>query len=134
MNPRPAILALLISTGAAAAQAGALPPLSDNAYVVDRLLAGRIADRIRAGCPDISGRLIRAWSELRSLRKWAVSQGYTSEEIDAFVRDAAAKAALKARAEDYLAANGATDEAGLCALGRAEIARGSLVGSLLYEN
>ncbi|MFN0116365.1 MAG: DUF5333 domain-containing protein [Paracoccaceae bacterium] len=126
-------LAATLSAGAAL-PAGALPPLSENAYVVDRLLAGRVADRIRTDCPDISARVIRAWLELRSLKSWAVEQGYAPDEIDAFVKNRAAKDALKAKAEAYLAANGATDEAGVCALGREEIAKGSLIGLLLYED
>jgi hypothetical protein len=129
-----AALAVAAVLAGGPAPASALPPLSENDYVVERLLAGRVADRIRTLCPDISPRLIRAYMELRALKKWAVGQGYAAEEIDAFVKDGAAKAALKAKAENYLAANNATAADGACALGRAEIAKGSLIGNLLYEN
>lgn len=129
-----AALALSAVLAGGPAPASALPPLSENDYVVEHLLAGRVADRIRTLCPDISPRLLNAYLELRALKAWAVDQGYASDDIDAFVRDKVAKRALKASAEEYLAANGATDAAGACALGRAEIAKESLIGSLLYEN
>jgi hypothetical protein len=131
---RGAAVALALLTAAGPAPASALPPLSKNDYVVERLLAGRVADRIRTLCPEISPRMVRAYMELRALKKWAVGQGYAAGDIDAFVKDGAAKAVLKARAEAYMAANGASDADGACALGRAEIAKGSLIGNLLYEN
>lgn len=128
-------LALSLTLGLTA-PALALPPLAENSYLTDRLIAGRVADRIRTTCPSISGRLLRALSELHGLKKWALAQGYTSDEIEAFLGDKAEKDKLKARAEAYLTDNGATegDAESFCAVGRQEIANGTIAGSLLYEN
>jgi hypothetical protein len=112
----------------------ALPPLSENAYINDRLIQARVADRIRKECGDIAARFAYAYSQARALKQYALDQGYSDAEIEAFLDSKADKDRVKAAAEAYLAANGATDEAGFCALGRAEIAKGSIAGSLIYEN
>lgn len=127
-------LALMLAMAAAAAPAAALPPLGENDYVTERLIAARVADRIRKTCPDISARIFYAFSQARALKSWAEDQGYSEEEIDSFLDNRKEKKKIYARAETYLAENGATDEAGFCALGKAEIAKGSIIGSLIYEN
>jgi hypothetical protein len=112
----------------------ALPPLSENTYINDRLIQARVADRIRRECSDISARFAYAYSQARALQRYARDLGYSDTEIDAFLDSKADKDRVKAAAEAYLAANGATDEAGFCALGRREIAAGTVAGSLIYEN
>lgn len=128
----PLALGTLIATGAGAA---ALQPLRENSYVTDRLVAARVADRIRKTCPEIGARLIYALSEAHALKRWAEKQGYAADEIDRFLKDKAEKRAIYARAEAYLAANGATpgNVQGFCDLGRKEIAAHSIAGSLIYE-
>lgn len=116
------------------AQASALPPLSEQDYVVSRLMSARIADRIRTTCPTISARIIYAWGEARGLKAWAEDQGYPDDQVNAFLKSRAEKDKIYARAEDYLKENGATDEAGFCALGKTEIAKQSYIGSFIYEN
>lgn len=127
-------LAALIALTAFGAPASALPPLGDNDYITDRLISARVADRIRKTCPDISARIFYAFSQARALKSWAEGQGYPKAEIDAFLDNRAEKRKIYNAAEAYLEANGATDEAGFCALGRAEIEKKSIIGSLLYEN
>ena len=114
----------------------ALPPLSENAYINDRLIQARVADRIRKECDTINARFAYAYSQARALQQYALDQGYTDAEVEAFLDSAADKARVKAAAEDYLAANGAVagDSASFCALGVKEIAAGSVAGSLIYEN
>lgn len=126
------VLGTLIATGAGAS---AREPLRENSYVTERLVAARVADRIRKTCPEIGARLIHAFSEAHALKAWAEKQGYTAEEIDRFLKDKAEKRTIYARAEAYLAAKGATpgNVQGFCDLGRKEIAAHSIVGSLIYE-
>ncbi|MGL4321867.1 MAG: DUF5333 domain-containing protein [Paracoccaceae bacterium] len=112
----------------------ALPPLSENAYINDRLIQARVADRIRKECGDIAARFAYAYSQARALKQYALDQGYTDAQIEAFLDSKPDKDRVKAAAEAYLRANGATDEAGFCALGRKEIAAGTVAGSLIYEN
>lgn len=118
----------------AATVAQALPPLSQNSYVTDRLVAARVADRIRRTCPTISARLIYAYSQARALKTYALKQGYTNDQIDAFLDDKAEKRKIYAVAEKYLTDNGATPDnvQGFCALGRKEIENRTIAGSLIY--
>ncbi len=134
---RPLALALALSGSvAAAATAQALPPLPQNSYVTDRLVAARVADRIRRTCPSISARLIYAFSQARALKNYALKQGYSEDQIEAFLHDKAEKRKIYATAEKYLADNGATpgNVEGFCALGRKEIENGTIAGSLIYAN
>lgn len=127
----PIALAALIGTGAQA-----LEPLGQNKYVVDRLVAARIADRIRKTCSEeIGARMLKALSEASALQSWAVKQGYPKADIKSFIKDKTEKHRIYDVAERYLAANGAkgSDVAGFCALGKKEIAAGSIAGSLIYE-
>lgn len=127
------VLILALTLGLAT-PALALPPLSQNAYINDRLIQARVADRIRKECDDIAARFAYAYSQARALKRYALDLGYSDAEIDAFLGSKPDKDRVKAAAEAYLAANGATDEAGFCALGRREIAAGTVAGSLIYEN
>jgi hypothetical protein len=129
----PLAMAGIMATGAGAS---ALEPLSQNTYVTERLIAARVADRIRKTCADeIGARILYAFSQAYALKGWAEDQGYSGGEIDRFLKDRTEKRAIYAKAEDYLAANGATPDnvAGFCALGHKEIAAGTIVGSLIYE-
>lgn len=121
-------------TGSAVASAQSLPPLAENTYVTDRLMAARVADRIRKTCPTIGARLVYAFTQARALKRYAEGQGYSEAEIEAFLDDKAEKKKIYARAEDYLKANGATEGSvdGFCALGQKEIAGKTIAGSLLY--
>ncbi len=123
-------------TVALATPAFALPPLSENTYVNDRLIQARVADRIRKECDAISARFAYAYSQARALKRYAQQQGYSDAEIEAFLDSKDDKARVKAAAEAYLAANGAVagDPASFCAIGVKEIAAGSVAGSLIYEN
>ena len=114
----------------------ALPPLSENAYINDRLIQARVADRIRKECDTINARFAYAYSQARALQQYARDQGYSDDQIDAFLDSDAEKKRVKAAAEAYLAANGVTqgDAASFCALGAREIANKTVAGSLIYEN
>ncbi|MEZ5778450.1 MAG: DUF5333 domain-containing protein [Paracoccaceae bacterium] len=122
----------LFATGVSAA---ALEPLGQNRYVTDRLVAARVADRIRKTCPTIGARIFYAFQQAHALKGWAETQGYAKDEIDGFLKDKAEKRKIYARAEEYLAAHGAKPGVveGFCALGLKEIQAKSLIGSLIYE-
>jgi hypothetical protein len=126
------VLTVVIAMATAAL---ALPPLSENEYINDRLIQARVADRIRKECDSINARFAYAYSQARALKQYALDQGYTEAEIEAFLDSRADKDRVKAAAEAYLAANGvvAGDAASFCALGIKEIAAGSVAGSLIYE-
>ena len=78
-----AILAgAVLLTGAADAK----PPLRDVAEIDGALFDLGVADRIRKNCPTISARMLRAISYVHDLEQRARALGYTSEEIDAYMR------------------------------------------------
>ncbi|MFV0385057.1 DUF5333 domain-containing protein [Paracoccus sp. (in: a-proteobacteria)] len=120
--------------GATALPAAAQPvPLSQEKYINDRLIAARIADRIRKECPSIEGRRLFAFGQARKLYDYARSKGYDHDEIVSYIDDDAAKKRVYAVADDYMARNGVVkgDAESYCRLGRDEIARKTVSGSLL---
>ncbi|WP_157933014.1 DUF5333 domain-containing protein [Roseovarius salinarum] len=117
---------------APAAQAGK-PGLAQEDDINAGLLAVGIADEIRDHCPTISGRVFKALFYMNGLKRMARERGYTDDEIDAYVDSDAEKARMREKGEAYLARHGVdrdTPET-FCDLGRAEIARGSRIGSFL---
>lgn len=111
----------------------ALEPLAKEKHINDRLIAARIADRIRRTCPSINARMFYAFGEARKLKRYAEAKGYSAAQIDAFLDDKAEKARIYAVAEEYLTRKGAKkdDPDSFCAIGRQEIARKTIIGSLL---
>lgn len=128
-----ALTAAMMGVGALAAPAAALEPLSQERYINDRLIAARIADRIRRECPSIGARMIYAYSQARALERYALDKGYSREQVDAFLDDKAERKRIYAVAEDYMTRNGVQkgDAESYCRLGRQEIANRTVTGSLL---
>lgn len=126
---RPLIAAALLAATPAAAQ----EPLSQNAYVVDRLIQARVADLVRRGCPSIDARMVRAFREARALKRYAQDQGYSEAQIDAFLDSREERQRIYRQADRYMVergvVNGQPDT--FCRLGRDEIARQTVAGSLL---
>lgn len=129
------VVALTLGILLAAVEARALTALADNGYINERLVAAQIGDLIRKTCPDIGARMFYALNEARKLKGYALKQGYSEDQIEDFINSKAEKARVRALADSYMAANGVVkgDVDSYCALGRAEIARGSIAGSLIYE-
>ena len=126
-------LLALTALATLASPAAALEPLSKEKYINDRLIAARIADRIRRTCPTIDGRILYAYGEARKLKSYAQKKGYSNAQIDAFLDNRQEKDRIYAVAEDYLKRKGARadDPQSFCAVGRQEIANRSVIGSLL---
>ena len=127
------LISIALTAATLAAPALALEPLAQERYVNDRLIAARVADRVRRECPSINARIVYAWSQARALKRYAENKGYSSSEIDAFLDSKQDKARIYAAAEDYLTRNGARkgDAESFCRIGRNEIASKSVAGSLL---
>lgn len=125
------ILGVVLATGLVAAEQDK-PPLRDVKELDDGVYIVGLANEIRKACPDISGRLWKGVAELRRLYDRAQELGYTRPEIEAHVESDVEKDRLRARAESEMKARGfVQNEAGYCALGRAEIAARTDVGALL---
>lgn len=128
---RTILISLLVLIPAAVSVQARTP--GDLPKVRDGLTAVAAANEIRQNCDDISARVIRAYSLIRSLESFARSQGYSKAEIDAYVDSKSEKAALEARAKAYLTQNGVDPSrpATYCSVGRSEIAKETAVGRLL---
>ncbi|GHE00094.1 hypothetical protein U879_09975 [Defluviimonas sp. 20V17] len=137
---KPLALGMMLATlpaaafGPVAAATAPAVPLVRNAHVMDQLVAARTADVIRHQCPTISGRLIKAFFKAEELKAYALNHGYSADQIRAFLKDPKARKLVESRADARLAKLGAKagDAQSYCKAGKAEIASGSLAGSLLY--
>ncbi|TKW67423.1 MAG: hypothetical protein DI616_07200 [Paracoccus denitrificans] len=127
------LIAIVLTAATLAQPALAQAPLSQERYINDRLIAARVADRVRRECPSIDARIVYAWGQARALKRYAQDKGYSSAQIDAFLDSKQDKDRIYAAAEDYLTRNGARkgDAESFCRIGRAEIASKSVAGSLL---
>ena len=116
-----------------AAPVAAKTPLRDVPEIDNALLDLGIADHIRKECPSISARMIKAITYVRGLEKKAKGLGYSKAEIEAYTDSDTEKARMRARGADFFAAKGVdtSDPQSYCALGNAEIQKGSRIGSLL---
>lgn len=120
---------------ATTATAQAAVPLNEEPHINDSLVAVAVGNAIRKTCPTISARMLVALSKGRDLQNYALDKGYSKDEMNAFLENKTEKARVKGIAAEYMAANGVVegDVESYCALGRAEIAKNSLIGSLLRE-
>ena len=130
---RAGIGAAVLALVAGATSAQALPPLRDNAYINERLLAAQIGDLIQKACPTISARDVYATYQAYRLKRYANGLGYSDRDINAFVKSKDEKKRVKDAAIAYMAAKGVVegDAESYCILGRDEIARNTITGSLL---
>ena len=125
------ILAASMAFGPAMAEGKV--PLEQEAHINEQLIAAASGDMLRKTCPTLEARNIVVFTKMAQLESYACGKGYTEAEVMAFLKDRAQKARVKGAAEDYLAKAGAVkgDAASYCRAGFAEIAKGTLTGSLL---
>ncbi|WP_156317313.1 DUF5333 domain-containing protein [Cypionkella psychrotolerans] len=117
----------------AASPALALEPLNKDAHVTESLVAVRVGDTIRNTCPSISAKMFTVLAKWNELKTYLRGKGYTEDEVEAFRKDKTEKARIKGLAADYLKQAGVVDGdvESYCKVGRDEIAKGTLAGSLL---
>ena len=121
-------LAVIIATTAAAKA-----PLREVAEIDDKMFSVALAIEISDKCDEIDARTLKGVNFLWSLKRRAGALGYSDDEIDAYRKSPDEKARMRARGEAYVKSKGLNPKsaADLCTLGHAEIASGSLTGSLL---
>ncbi len=110
--------------------------LEKDAHITEKLVAAQVGDVIRTTCPSISARMFVVLREMLSLQSYALGAGNSESEIKAFLDSPTEKARIKALALDYLTKAGAKegDAESYCAVGRAEIAAGTVAGELLRSS
>lgn len=111
----------------------AKPALRDQPQITEALISVGIAYEISQVCGEIDARILRGIGVLNGLKSTARQLGYTEAEIDAFTDSRTEQDRLEGIARARLEAMGARpgDAASHCAVGRAEMAKGSAIGRLL---
>ena len=137
MMHRFAMICLLIGLAAPAAaaqsQAEVNAALRGNAVIYNGLFAIAVADQVRRNCDSVDARMVRAITFARSLERQARSLGFAEPQIRAFIDSREEKDRMRAHVQRYFAEQGVREGVPetYCALGRAEIARGTQAGALL---
>jgi hypothetical protein len=134
---RSSLLILMLSGGLApAAAATDFTALRNDQRVHDSLVGAKVAKTIEETCPSLSARMLYGVSEMLKLRKYARGLGYTNGEIKDYVDSHEEQALIYAVADAYLAGLGVVEGnvESYCAAGFAEIAKGTIAGSLLKED
>ncbi|WP_052245115.1 DUF5333 domain-containing protein [Halocynthiibacter namhaensis] len=108
-------------------------PLRDNERVNSGLITAGIVRRIHKRCPTITYRKFRSFAFLRSVHNRAQAEGYSAEEIEAYVDDPDEEARLYVRVDNWLSSRGARegDAESYCAVGNAEMTADSQIGNFL---
>jgi len=137
LPPALSVLALgVLAALALPAQAQARVSLSEDAHITNSLVSAAVGAAIADQCGAIEPRNVTVFFKTMALKRYAQDLGYSTKEINAFVRDREERRRVRELARDYLTKNGVKidDTASFCALGRAEIAKKSLTGQLLRQN
>ncbi len=121
---------------ALAAPVSAKTPLRDVPAIDGQMLNVALALEISEKCGEIGARKLKGMNFLWSLKRKANDLGYSDDEINAYRKSPAEKARIRKLGEAYVKSKGLDPKnaADLCTLGRAEIAAGSVIGSLLRAN
>lgn len=111
-------------------------PLAEEPHINEQLIAAQAGDILRKTCPTISARMFVVWEKASALEDYTRAAGYTEEEATLFLKDKAQKARIKAAAMDYLTKAGVVvgDVESYCRAGRDEIAKNTLVGSIIWSS
>ncbi len=111
----------------------ARPEIKDNAEIFHRLLTTAIANEIRENCPTIEARSWRATFYVLGILRYARSQGFSMNQINAYKKDPSEQARLRREGYAYLDKNGVNRKkpTSYCPLGQREIKNKSEIGKLL---
>lgn len=129
-----AALAAAPAAAQATTQAQANALLRGDPEIWGSLTAMAIAREVGRRCPTIDERTMRGRMHVIGLYNRARGLGATRSQIMAFVDDEAEKARLRTEVTAWFAARGLREGSpaeGFCALGRQEIAAGTLAGSFM---
>ena len=126
-------LILTLALMATPALAEGAVPLAEEAHINEQLIAAKAGDILRNTCPKASARMLVVWNKMWALKSYAEAQGYTRDEVAAFLKDKDQKARVTAAAEAYLAKAGAVagNVDSYCQAGRDEVAKGTLLGQII---
>ena len=124
--------AAMVALGAAAS-ATDYGALRADSRVQGELLGASMAYIVDEQCPTIKLRRFKLVTYALSLNSYAKRLGYSGKEVEAYVNDPDEQARFRAQALEVLLEMGAEQEnaASFCEVGRAEMEKGTYVGSIL---
>ena len=128
--------ALALALVGTAVLAQARVPLPEDRAIEDGLTLVAIGNELRKNCDAVSPKYLKTYNFVRGLHNRAKSLGYSEAEIEAYLDSDRDKARVDARARAYLIARGVDygNPDTFCTVARAEIERGTSVGSFLRVN
>jgi len=109
--------------------------LAKDVHITKSLVAAGVGDTLRQNCPSISARYFVVLRKARALERYAADLGYSGEEIERFIGSKKQRRRIRKAVRSYLVENGVVEGAKetYCSLGRAEIAKDSLIGQLIWS-
>lgn len=131
-----ALTSVMIAVGTAGlAHAADYSAMRKDKRTHNELLGASIAYLIDENCSSLRLRKLRLLNRAFSLRKHAVSLGYSTREVMDYVDSKREQDRFRALAEPILAKKGAKrgNEASYCAVGYKEMNKGTFAGSLLTK-
>jgi hypothetical protein len=133
MSRSPFVIAALLGVVLTAGNLSAQSALKDVARVQEGIIAIGMAYEITQKCGSISPRYFRANSFLNELKSYAGREGFSDDQIRAYVDDQTEKARLEVIARQRLADMGAiaSQSETYCSVGRSEIASDTPIGRLM---
>lgn len=137
---RGGLIAMLVASQAlavpATAQDARWDPLREDQTLTEGLVLIAIGRRIVKGCEAIEPARARAFFHANGLMQRARDKGFSTAEINEFIKDEFEKARIDALSDAWLASKDTTktDAEGLCRVGRDEIARATPLGRMLRTN
>lgn len=129
------VLATTLFTTIGHAQDARWQPLRESVEIENGLLVIMVGTFIVEGCDEIEVRRVRSTPYMMGLARQAMGLGFSRAEVEEFIDDPVEQARVEARADAWLAQNGAGrgDAASLCRVGRDEISAGSTIGRMLRQ-
>lgn len=131
------LAAVLLASFASASLAAATDytALREDPTMHEALFGVSVAWLINENCPELTKRVIYGASQMLKLQRYGRGLGYSNRELTAYIEDKDEQARFRALVEPYLVAQGldADDSDSWCWIGRAEMAAGTIAGSLLRE-
>ncbi len=132
-----AILGAMVSASIAASAVAAQnpPPINQEEHINDSLIAAAVGALILENCASIKPRYFVIAGKVKALESYALDQGYTEDQVDAFLDDKEEKKRVRREANAYLRALGVVkdDPDTYCAAGKTEIANQTLTGEMIWS-
>jgi len=129
-------ISTLVAIVCLASIAAARPALSEIKQFDDGLFHIAVANVIRNKCPTIDGRMLRAMNVMYRLKQDVEKLGYSSGELNAYIKSDTEKNRMKERGHAFFREHGVDPEKpqDFCRFGYEEIEKQSQIGILLKAN